>query len=114
RETGTHVAHTVTGGGGGEILGRKAGAAGRLLAFSYWMGAILACGGSLALIAWRRPSLLGRGLWGRPAMRRALVCAAVAAAGCLGANDAGVTAAAWIAVFAAVSVFSPLLSSGDP
>jgi hypothetical protein len=112
RDSGTHVAGAV-GGGGGEILGRKAGAAGRLLALSYWMSAITACGGALGLIAWRRPSLLGRGLWGRPATRRALVCAGVAVAGSIGANDAGVTAAAWIAVLAAASVFSRLLVPGD-
>ncbi len=114
RETGTHVAQAVGGGAGGEILGRKAGAAGRLLALSYWMGAIIACAGSLALIAWRRPSLLGRGLWGRPTARRALACAAVAAAGCIGANDAGVTAAAWVAFLAAASVFSALLVPTEP
>jgi hypothetical protein len=112
RESGTHVARAV--GGGGEVLGRKAGAAGRLLALSYWMAAILAAGGSLALLAWRRPVLLGRGLWGRPSARRALACAAVAAAGCIGANDAGVTAAAWIALLAAASAFSALLVPSDP
>lgn len=112
RESGTHVANAV-GGGGGEILGRKAGAAGRLLALSYWMGAIVAGGGSLALLAWRRPSLLGRALWGRPATRRALACTVVAGAGCIATNDAGVTAAAWIALIAAASVFSLLLVPAD-
>jgi hypothetical protein len=104
----------AVGGGAGEILGRKARAAARLLALSYWMAAILAVGGSLALLAWRRPGLLGRGLWGRPTARRALACCAVAAAGSVAANDAGVTAAAWLSLYAAASVFSVLLVATEP
>lgn len=110
--TGSHVARAA-GEGGGEIFGRKAGAAGRLLALSYWLGGLVGCGGSVALLAWRRRTLLGRGLWGRPAIRGALICCAVAAAGAIAANDAGLIAAAWVALLVAGSVFSALLVPAD-
>lgn len=110
---GTHVARAA-GEGGGEVFGRKAGAAGRLLALSYWIGGLAGCGASVALLAWRRRTLIGRGLWGRPATRAALICCAVAAAGAAAANDAGVIAAAWVALLVAGSFFSAFLVPADP
>jgi len=109
---GTHIARAV-GGGSGEILGRKAGAASRLLAFSYWMTAIVASVAAVTVLAWRRSSLVGRALWGRPAARRAVVCCFVAMAGSVVANDAGVIAAAWIGLFGGATLVSALLSP-DP
>jgi len=111
-EVQSHVGRAI--GGGGEILGRKIGAAGRLLALSYWTFGIVLCGGSAMLLALRRPSLVARGLWGYPALRRALICSAVAAVAAVAANDAGVIAAAWLALLAASSFFAPLLVPRDP
>ena len=112
-EVQSHVGRAV-GGGGGEILGRKVGAAGRLLALSFWAVGTVMCGGSAAVLAWRRPALVGRGLWGGPAVRRALLCCAVAGVAAIATNDAGVTAAAWIGVLAACGFFTRLLVPSDP
>ena len=106
---GTHISRSL-GSGTGEILGRKAGAAARLLAFSYWMTAIVAALGSAALLAWRRGALVGRALWGRPATRRAVIACGVAAVGSVAANDAGVIAAAWISLFGGATLLSAMLT----
>jgi hypothetical protein len=111
-EVQSHVGRAI--GDGGEILRRKIGAAGRLLALSYWTAGIVMCGGSVLVLALRRPSLVARGLWGYPALRRVLICCAVAAVASVVANDAGVIAAAWLAVLAACSFFTPMLVPPDP
>jgi hypothetical protein len=97
-------------GGAGDIIGRKLGAAGRLLAASIWMGALALFAGFSAVLVWRRSDLLGRALWGSPATRAALIACAVAAVAAVATNDAGVTAAGWIALLAAGSLFSHLLA----
>jgi hypothetical protein len=111
-EVQSHVGRAIGDGGAG-ILGRKIDAAVRLIALSYWTVGIIACGGSILVLAMRRQSLAARGLWGSPALRRAVICCAVAAAGAIAANDAGVIAAAWLAMLAASAFFSSLIVPSD-
>ncbi len=100
-------------GGTGDIIGRKLGAAGRLLAASIWMGALAVFGGFSAVMVWRRADLLGRALWGSPATRAALIACGVAAVAAVATNDAGVTAAGWIGLLAAGCLSSHLLAPDD-
>jgi hypothetical protein len=97
-------------GGAGNIIGRKLGAAGRLLAASIWMGALAVFAGLSAVLVWRRADLLGRALWGSPSTRAALIACPVAAVAAVATNDAGVTAAGWIGLLAAGCLFSHLLA----
>jgi hypothetical protein len=110
-EAQSHLARAV--GGAGEIAGRKIGAAGRLLSASFWAVGVAVCGGAAGVLEWRRPALVARGLWGEPAVRRALACCSVAAVAAVATNDAGVVAAAWLAILAASSFFSRLLVPRD-
>jgi hypothetical protein len=100
-------------GGAGDIIGRKVGAAGRLLAASIWMGALAVFAGLSAVLVWRRTDLLGRALWGSPSTRAALIACPVAAVAAVATNDAGVSAAGWVGLLAAGCLFSHLLAPDD-
>lgn len=108
-ETQSHIARAVGDPAGG-IAGRKLGAALGLLALSIWAQALIVCVGAVLLLAWRRRLLVGRAFWGRPALRAALAAAGVGAAGSIAFNDAGVIAAALIAMLGAAQFFTVLLA----
>lgn len=102
----THIARAA---GDTATLGRKAGAALRLAAGSYWTAAVLIPALIAAALARRRSALLARGLWGMPHRRAALAACVVAATGSIAFNDAGVIAAALTALAATAALLHALL-----
>lgn len=93
----------VAASGASDVLGDKVGAALRLAAASYWTGGIAIAAGAATLIAARRRALAARALWGHPHLRAALAAAAVACVTAVAFNDAGVVAAAFIALIVAAA-----------
>lgn len=114
--SGSHVSNAF-GSQAGEIIARKARAAGRLFAFSYWIVGIAVCGGAVAVTIRRRSSRARTLLEKRPAVRRGLVACAAGAVAAMLTNDAGVTAAFWITALAAAllitTIGSPTRASDD-
>lgn len=104
-----HVARAAGGSGGASVALRKIEAALQLLAFSIWPRALAVFAGAAAVLAWRRPGMLARGLWGRPGLRAALWASGIAAAAAVLFNDAGLIAAALVAMIGAASLLSVLL-----
>lgn len=89
----------IGGGGEGSVIERKLDAAKNLLSFSVWMNALLVFAAVLLLLLWRRRALVSGALRERPALRAALEAGGVAIVGAVAFNDAGLIAAAIIAMF---------------
>jgi hypothetical protein len=77
-----------------------------------WTPAILVFAGAVVLIVWRRRDLVARALEWHPLLRPALIAAVVGAVAGFSFNDGGVLVVAPIAMFAAVTVLTALLSPG--
>ncbi|HVL89182.1 MAG TPA: hypothetical protein VM841_02995 [Actinomycetota bacterium] len=107
----SHVARVVA---DDDTLGRKIGAALRLLAGSYWTIGLVVASGVALLFVRRRTTLLARATWARPHHRAALIGCGVAAVAAVVFNDAGIVAAALIAIVAAASLLHTILVGQSP
>ena len=105
--SGSHISN-LFGSGAGEIIARKIRAAGRLFAFSYWMGGIVISAAAIAVMIGRTSSRARTMLDQEPAVRRGLIACAAGAVAAMLTNDAGVTAAFWIVALAAALLIAKL------
>jgi hypothetical protein len=98
----------------GSVIARKLAAARTLIAFSIWMKALLVFGAVAAILAWKRRDDLARALDARPAFGGAFKGGVVGIVAAVLFNDAGMTAAAIIAMFLTSAVVALLLEQPPP
>ncbi len=109
----SHVARAVEGkSGAAAIISRKVHLQWVTTFHTIWTPAILVFAGAIALVLWRRRDLLARAMERHTLLRPALLAALVGGIAGFVFNDGGVLVTAPIAMFAAVVVFSTLLTPG--
>jgi hypothetical protein len=113
-ESRSHIGRELVGGTApGALIARKLTSLVRVTFTTAWLPFAVAVAGSVAALTARRPDLVARALWGRPARRAALRALLVGFACALVSNDTGIMTVAAATAVAAPCFYQPFQTAGS-
>jgi hypothetical protein len=110
-ESRSHIGRELVGGtAAGPLIARKLASLVRVTFTTVWLPFTVVIAGTVAALWPRRPDLVARAMWGRPACRAALRALMVGSACALVSNDTGIMTVAAASAVAAACFYQPFLA----